>query len=628
MKAIHSCGLSALFTAAILAGCGSSPEKPKLETTQDKDGIDRYDAVSSPATADGWNEVRVIDSAHPYTNNANNHWTVDGNANSTDMRVVFERLELEQDYDFLVITNATGDNTTRHTGTETGRELVVSGSHVDLRLTSDGSVTGWGFRAHVFERHACICTALYDPVCGADGQTYSNSCAAACANATIAHTGACSSTNFTAVPQSVESAHPYTNSMNRSWTLSFAGAREIRVHFSRIDTERGYDFVRILDANGTMVHEYTGSSSDVTTPSIHGESLRVQLQSDSSVTGWGFAVDRIEVAAGCSADSDCGANEQCVQVQCIRAPCFNSCQPIPSQYAPVTVASLLANPAAFDGHSIEVEATPEMSNPVCTRIACGPSNPCCNRCSSSFSIEGIALASATGTAFGCSGNECNVQSSCNPAFDARDAGEYVFRGTFHALPFGGSQLTVDNFEAHSCAPTGCSGTVCANSNAVITTCQANPADRCYQSASCAPQASGLCGWTQTPALTQCIADANTTQPQTISATGLPARIPDNNQTGVSSSINVSGASSNGTVTVSAGITHTYRGDLRVRLVAPNGTERVLSDRAGGSFDNLTITNTDVTATAGGVVNGRWTLIVQDLASQDTGSLDRWSLTVH
>jgi subtilisin-like proprotein convertase family protein len=114
---------------------------------------------------------------------------------------------------------------------------------------------------------------------------------------------------------------------------------------------------------------------------------------------------------------------------------------------------------------------------------------------------------------------------------------------------------------------------------------------------------------------------------TFTATGLPRAIPDNNATGITQSLAVTGNGNVATLAVSFNINHTYRGDLRVTLISPGGTQSVLHNRTGGSADNLTFTNVPVTAFAGQPAAGTWRLLVQDLASQDVGTLTSWSLRI-
>ncbi|GLY94304.1 M4 family metallopeptidase [Actinoplanes sp. NBRC 103695] len=78
-------------------------------------------------------------------------------------------------------------------------------------------------------------------------------------------------------------------------------------------------------------------------------------------------------------------------------------------------------------------------------------------------------------------------------------------------------------------------------------------------------------------------------------------------------------------TVTVDITHTWRGDLVVSLIAPDGTAYVLHNRADGSADDLKKTFTVNLSTE--TANGSWKLRVQDAASQDTGVLNRWALTL-
>ncbi|MGL6290785.1 MAG: S8 family serine peptidase [Silanimonas sp.] len=95
---------------------------------------------------------------------------------------------------------------------------------------------------------------------------------------------------------------------------------------------------------------------------------------------------------------------------------------------------------------------------------------------------------------------------------------------------------------------------------------------------------------------------------------------------INSTIAVSGRTGNapGGSQVKVDIKHTYTGDLKVDLVAPDGTVYVLHNRTGGSADNINTTYTvNLSSEA---LNGTWTLRVNDNANQDTGFLDSWSLT--
>jgi PKD repeat protein len=104
----------------------------------------------------------------------------------------------------------------------------------------------------------------------------------------------------------------------------------------------------------------------------------------------------------------------------------------------------------------------------------------------------------------------------------------------------------------------------------------------------------------------------------------PFAIGDN--TTINSPITVSGRTGNaGTaVPVAVNITHTYKGDLKVDLVAPDGSVYVLHNRTGGSTDNIVTTFTVNLSTE--VLNGTWNLRVNDNATGDTGTLNSWSIT--
>ncbi len=102
--------------------------------------------------------------------------------------------------------------------------------------------------------------------------------------------------------------------------------------------------------------------------------------------------------------------------------------------------------------------------------------------------------------------------------------------------------------------------------------------------------------------------------------------PVNSNATVESPVTVSGRSGNAPAStpVAVNIVHTYRGDLKVDLVAPDGSVYVLHNRSGGSADNINSTyNVNLSSEAR---NGTWKLRVNDNAAGDSGYINSWSIT--
>ncbi|MGO4777489.1 proprotein convertase P-domain-containing protein, partial [Lysobacter sp. 2RAB21] len=69
--------------------------------------------------------------------------------------------------------------------------------------------------------------------------------------------------------------------------------------------------------------------------------------------------------------------------------------------------------------------------------------------------------------------------------------------------------------------------------------------------------------------------------------------------------------------------HTYIGDLKVDLVAPDNSVYNIHNRTGAGTDNINKTVTlNLSSEA---LNGSWKLRVNDNAAQDTGKIDSWSI---
>jgi extracellular elastinolytic metalloproteinase len=107
-------------------------------------------------------------------------------------------------------------------------------------------------------------------------------------------------------------------------------------------------------------------------------------------------------------------------------------------------------------------------------------------------------------------------------------------------------------------------------------------------------------------------------------------IPDNDRTGVSSAIELFDAREIRSLQVTVDITHTYRGDLQVDLVAPDGRRTSLHNRSGAGANDVRQTwhsdqHAGLAQLIGMAAEGTWTLVVSDRALRDEGTLNSWSL---
>ncbi len=91
-----------------------------------------------------------------------------------------------------------------------------------------------------------------------------------------------------------ESEHPYKEKSDKKFKIHVDGAKKIRVHFTTLDTEAGYDIVSLESESGETFDSFSGKQSDFYTDYANGDTAYIHFSSDGSVNGAGFWVDKIQ----------------------------------------------------------------------------------------------------------------------------------------------------------------------------------------------------------------------------------------------------------------------------------------------------------------------------------------------
>ncbi len=292
--------------------------------------------------AAGGTVSHTVESSHPYLNSSNILYNVSAHNGASRIRVHFAELDMMNDGDSVYIEDTNGNRI--DTFTYKGEDFWsswVTGSSLNVRLvTTDSGNIAYGFYIDGFETDLVDQGGLggvavrltpgdYTTTSAADGTyslasvppgTYNVACSkqhwnfaptsksievpAAGAASGVAFqgfppgsiTGEVRSATATAYSTSIESDHPYTNSTDRVWVVDGGpSATRVRLHFTKIETEAGFDWVYILDGNKYMVESYTALNNDVWTPWVTGRIAKIELTTDSGNTYWGFACDKYEI---------------------------------------------------------------------------------------------------------------------------------------------------------------------------------------------------------------------------------------------------------------------------------------------------------------------------------------------
>lgn len=222
----------------------------------------RHEGGDKQAT---WSDetAKTSESAHPYTNNFDQTYTIT-QSGASQVAVHFEYLKTEANIDKVFIMDGSNKVIAEYSGEKTDFWAEpVSGDTVKIRLVTDWSVTKDGFKVDKIK---------YATGGSSDTFTYSG----------ISH----------------HSPHNYSNNQTISQTITASGASKIKIHFSRFETESGKDIVTIKDGSDTTIETFSGNLGDFWTSTVTGDTIKVELQTDASVTGWGFHIDQAAHVGG------------------------------------------------------------------------------------------------------------------------------------------------------------------------------------------------------------------------------------------------------------------------------------------------------------------------------------------
>lgn len=194
----------------------------------------------------------VLESPHNYYNSMRENYTktIDG---AELLKLTFdEESFLERGSDNIYIYDKNEKLISKYTGSELANQVVyIVGSYVRIYMTTDGSVTTYGFRCTVEDATNELEKVGEDII--------------------------------------LESDHPYGSSMDFYYTANKYGAQLLKLEFdSATEVEYNFDKIYIYDSTDSQVGYYTGTELAGKTLIINDSIVKIRLKTDTSISKYGF----------------------------------------------------------------------------------------------------------------------------------------------------------------------------------------------------------------------------------------------------------------------------------------------------------------------------------------------------
>jgi subtilisin family serine protease len=95
------------------------------------------------------------------------------------------------------------------------------------------------------------------------------------------------------IPRQISSSHPYLENKNETWEIYIPNAKFISLYFEKMDVEKQYDMINLLNRKGQRIAHFAGTDSAFWSPVIEGDYIKIVLVSDANNNAYGFDITKV-----------------------------------------------------------------------------------------------------------------------------------------------------------------------------------------------------------------------------------------------------------------------------------------------------------------------------------------------